>query len=189
MTKTEKDKMLAGEAFDGWDPDLVTERDRAREVLSQYNNTTPKDIELRNQILEKLVVKSGVAYIEPNFRCDYGYNIILGRNFYANFDCVFLDGNKIEIGDDVQLGPGVHIYTASHPLDPEERANGVEFAFPVKIGSNVWIGGHSTILPGVTIGNNSIIGAGSLVNKDVPANVVVAGNPAKVIKEIPVKNK
>ncbi|MNC32530.1 Maltose O-acetyltransferase [compost metagenome] len=124
------------------------------------------------------------AYIEPSFRCDYGYNIFLGKNFYANFDCVILDVCPVHIGDNCMLAPGVHIYTATHPLDAETRNSGVEFGKPVTIGHNVWIGGRAVINPGVTIGDNVVVGSGSVVTKDIPANAVVAGNPARVIKMV-----
>ncbi len=123
-------------------------------------------------------------YLEPNLRCDYGYNIHVGENFYANFDCVFLDVCEIRIGDNCFIAPGVHIYTATHPLDPNERSSGVEYGKPVKIGNNVWIGGRAVINPGVTIGDNVVIASGAVVTKDVPDNVVVGGNPAKIIKPI-----
>ena len=123
-------------------------------------------------------------YIEPNFRCDYGYNIHVGHNFFANFDCVFLDVCDIRIGDNCLVGPGVHIYTATHPLDIEQRLSGVEFGKAVRIGNNVWIGGRAVINPGVTIGDNAVIASGAIVVKDVPANTVVGGNPAVVIKTL-----
>lgn len=123
-------------------------------------------------------------YIEPNIRFDYGYNTYVGENFYANFNCVILDVCEVRIGDNCLLAPGVHIYTATHPLHPVERVSGKEFGKPVKIGDNAWIGGNAVINPGVTIGNNVVIASGSVVTKDIPDNVVVGGNPAKIIKHI-----
>ncbi len=148
--------------------------------------TTPPPDEKteRQNILAELLGQSEGAYIEPSFRCDYGYNISLGKNFYANFDCVMLDVCPVRIGDNCMLAPGVHIYTATHPLDAEERNSGVEFGKPVTIGNNVWIGGRAVINPGVTIGDNVVVASGAVVTKDVPANVVVGGNPAKIIKTL-----
>ncbi|QEU60679.1 hypothetical protein KDRO_D03730 [Kluyveromyces lactis] len=189
MTRSEKEKMLIGEPYLCMDPELVEERLKARRLVYDFNQSKPEDEALRERILDKLLGKHDNAFIEPNFRCDYGSNITVGKNFYANFDCIMLDVCKIEIGDDVLLGPGVHIYTASHALDPIERSKGVEFGIPVKIGNRVWIGGNVTILPGVTIGDNAVIGSGSVITKDVDANVVVAGNPAKFIKHIELNKK
>lgn len=178
----EKRKMIAGEHYHPGDETLRAERMRARHLIYQYNHTTPDERAVRKALLGQ----GDGAYIEPSFRCDYGYNIFLGANFYANFDCVMLDVCPIHIGDNCMLAPGVHIYTATHPLDPDERNSGVELGKPVVIGHNVWIGGRAVINPGVTIGNNVVVGAGAVVVKDVPDNVVVGGNPARVIKSIPV---
>ncbi|MCA1921673.1 DapH/DapD/GlmU-related protein, partial [Buttiauxella noackiae] len=145
----------------------------------------PDEKAIRSELLEQLLGQSLDAYIEPSFRCDYGYNIFLGKNFYANFDCVILDVCPVHIGENCMLAPGVHIYTATHPLDAVTRNSGVEFGKPVTIGNNVWIGGRAVINPGVTIGDNVVIGAGSVVTKDIPANSVVAGNPARLIKMVP----
>ena len=146
-------------------------------------NETEKEA-LRREILEELLGQVGEnIFIEPTFKCDYGYNIKVGDNFYANFDCVILDVCPVTIGKNVFLAPGVHIYTATHPLDAEERCSGAEYGKPVTIGDNVWLGGRSVIAPGVTIGNNVVVAAGAVVVKDVPDNVVVGGNPAKIIKE------
>lgn len=183
--KTEKEKMLAGELYESWDETLASERLHARREIQNFN-TLPFDQEKeRVAILKALFGKTdGWLKIEPNFRCDYGYNIFVGKNFFANFDCVFLDVCKIEFGDDCMLGPGVHIYTASHPLAAEERIKGPEYGAPVTIGHRVWIGGRAVILPGVTIGDNVVVASGAVVTKDVPDNVVVGGNPAKIIKEL-----
>lgn len=183
--KTEKQKMLAGEPYFAGDEQLTEERNRARRLIYTYNNTSPDELEARQEILSHLFGAVGESiFIEPSFKCDYGYNIYVGENFYANFDCVMLDVCKIEIGDNCLLAPGVHIYTATHPLDAVRRTNGVELGKPVKIGHNVWVGGRAVINPGVTIGDNAVIASGAVVVKDVPANVLVGGNPARVIKKI-----
>ncbi|MFC0189611.1 maltose acetyltransferase domain-containing protein [Fictibacillus aquaticus] len=185
--KTEKEKMLAGELYVASDKQLVEERTRARRLTRLFNETTEAEEEQRLALLKELFGSvEGSYYIEPTFRCDYGYNIHLGKNFFANFDCCMLDVCEIVIGDNVLLAPGVHIYTATHPVHPAERAAGPEFGKPVTIGNNVWIGGRAVINPGVTIGDNAIIASGAVVIKDVPANAVVGGNPAKVIKMITV---
>ncbi|MCD7034217.1 maltose O-acetyltransferase [Metabacillus sp. GX 13764] len=183
--KTEKQKMLDGELYLAADPELVKERVRARKLTRLYNQSVETDEDTRIDILKKLFGKTGeTIYIEPVFRCDYGYNIHVGENFYANFDCTILDVCQVTIGDNCMLAPGVHIYTATHPLDPIERNSGAEFAKPVVIGDNVWIGGRAVINPGVTIGNNAVIASGAVVTKDVPDYAVVGGNPARIIKYI-----
>ncbi|CAH0394450.1 unnamed protein product [Bemisia tabaci] len=184
----EKRKMIAGEMYIAEDSTLVAERIRARRLVHKYNQLGPDDEELRQKILTELLPPFKKAFIEPDFRCDYGYNIFLGDNFYANFGCVMLDVCPIRIGKNCMLAPNVHIYTATHPLDPIERNSGKEYAKPVTIGDNVWIGGCAIINPGVTIGDNAVIGSGAVVTKDVPANAVVGGNPAKVIKMVPVQS-
>jgi len=184
--RTEKEKMLSGELYQAGDPELVRDRLNARRLTRLYNQTLENEWEQRTQLLRELFGSTGSQlYIEPAFRCDYGYNIHVGDNFYANFDCVFLDVCDIRIGDNCFIAPGVHIYTATHPLNAGERISGAEYGIPVTIGDNVWIGGRAVINPGVTIGNNVVIASGAIVTKDVPDNVVVGGNPAKVIKAIP----
>ncbi|TNV20641.1 maltose O-acetyltransferase [Buttiauxella sp. B2] len=182
----EKQKMIAGELYRPDDQQLRDDRIYARHLIHRFNHTAPDEKAVRAQLLGQLLGQSGDAYIEPSFRCDYGYNIYLGKNFYANFDCVILDVCPVHIGDNCMLAPGVHIYTATHPLDAETRNSGVEFGKPVTIGNNVWIGGRAIINPGVHIGDNVVIGAGSVVTKDIPANSVVVGNPARLIKMVPV---
>lgn len=182
---TEKEKMIRGELYLANDPVLVQERIHARRLTRLYNETTETEQETRTEILRELFGSAGNSiYIEPTFRCDYGYNIHVGENFYANFDCVMLDVCEIRIGKNCFLAPGVHIYTATHPLNPYERISGAEFGKAVTIGDNVWIGGRAVINPGVTIGNNVVIASGAVVTKDVPDNVIVGGNPAKILKEI-----
>ncbi|MCK6256461.1 acetyltransferase [Fictibacillus sp. KIGAM418] len=185
MARTEKEKMIAGEMYLAGDPELINERQAARKLTRIYNQTVETDDEQRVFLLKQLFGSTKKnLYIEPAFRCDYGYNIHVGENFYANFDCVILDICEVRIGDNCLLAPGVHIYTATHPLHPVERNSGSEFGKPVTIGDNVWIGGRAVINPGVTIGDNAIIASGAVVTKDVPANVAVGGNPARIIKTI-----
>lgn len=184
----EKRKMIAGELYLSGDPTLRADRLRARQLLHRYNHSAPNAQEERQHILADLFGRAGDAYIEPSFRCDYGYNIFLGAGFYANFDCVMLDVCPIHIGDNCMLAPGVHIYTATHPLDAEARNSGQEYGKPVTIGHNVWIGGRAVINPGVTIGDNAVIASGAVVTKDVPASTVVGGNPAQIIKRLPPPN-
>ncbi|MGG7142330.1 maltose acetyltransferase domain-containing protein [Clostridium nigeriense] len=182
---TEKEKMIKGEMYLADDEVLVKERLNARRLFREFNSTLETELEKRTEILKELFGEvAGKIYIEPAFKCDYGYNIKVGENFYANYDCVMLDVCPITIGNNVFLAPGVHIYTATHPLDPIERNSGYEYGKPVKIGDNVWLGGRTVICPGVTIANNVVVAAGAVVTKDVPDNVVVGGNPAKIIKSI-----
>lgn len=183
--KTEKAKMLAGELYRSLDPELVADTERAQRLVAQYNATPGVAAEIRLALLHQLFGSLGDgAVIRPPFACDYGYNIRLGRNAFMNFNCVFLDCASIEIGDNLQMGPAVQIYTATHPLEADVRRSGLESARPVSIGHDVWIGGGAIILPGVTIGDRSVIGAGSVVVHDVPAAKVVAGNPARIIREL-----
>lgn len=181
--KTEKEKMLSGELYIAADPQLVNERLNARRLTRLFNQSLETEDALRAELLRQLLGSCGKnLYIEPPFRCDYGYNIHVGENFYANFDCVFLDVCEIRIGDNCFMGPGVHLYTATHPIDPIERTSGAEYGIPISIGHNVWIGGRAILNPGVSIGDNVVIASGAVVTKSVPANVVVGGNPAKIIK-------
>jgi len=182
--KTEKEKMLHGEFYFSGDSLLVEERIKVRKLLQEYNFSEPHDFEKRFEILKKIMICEGSCFIEPPFYCDYGYNIRVGKNFYANFSCTILDVCEVKIGNDVMFGPHVQIYTATHPLIASERAKGLEFGKPIEIGDHVWIGGGAIICPGVKIGRNSTIGAGAVVTKDVEENVFVAGNPAKVIKRL-----
>ncbi|WED28634.1 sugar O-acetyltransferase [Vibrio sp. DW001] len=183
--RTEKEKMLAGEAYLAWDKELYSERVACRKTLQILNNSLPNSDEWKASITQLISNATDDTYIEPPFRCDYGGNIRVGKNFYANFNCIILDVNRVDIGDNVLLAPNVQIYTAGHPTDVKSRVEeGVEFGLPITIGDNVWIGGGVIICPGVSIGTNSVIGAGAVVTKDVPENVVAAGNPCRVIKKI-----
>jgi maltose O-acetyltransferase len=183
--KTEKEKMLAGEMYNPADPLLIIEREEARRMVRIYNQTIETEGDKRTKILKDLLGSTGeTVYMEPNIRFDYGYNTRVGENFYANFDCTILDVCEVRFGDNCMLGPSVQIYTATHPIHPTERKSGEEYAKPITIGNNVWIGGSAVINPGVTIGNNVVIASGAVVIKNVPDNVIVGGNPAKVIKQI-----
>ena len=183
--KTEKEKMLAGELYDAQDEQLTAERTRARLLIKALNDSREDKPEERLRIQEELLPSSGKGlWLQPPFFCDYGYNIITGEKVFFNFNCILLDVAPITIGSRVLFGPNVQVYTATHPVDYRERASGLEFAKPITIGDDVWIGGSVVICPGVTIGNRSIIGAGSVVTKDIPADVIAAGNPCRVIRPV-----
>lgn len=179
----EKSKMIAGKKYDLADPQLVLERARTNRICTKYNKRSFNEIDMRSRLLRKLLHTKGRFWIKPPFYCDYGYNITIGESVMLNYGCVILDVCSVSIGDHTLIGPNTHIYTACHSLDAQERLNDVEFGKPVTIGANVWIGGNCCILPGVTIGDNTIIGAGSIVTKDIPANVIAAGNPCRVIRK------
>ncbi len=181
---SEKEKMLNGEWYNAEDSELVKERIRAKTLCYEYNNTKPDEIEKKQQILKELLNLETNATIETPFKCDYGYNIKIGKNFFANYNLIILDTAKVEFGDNVFLGPNCSFYPPEHPLDAKTRNTFIEIGKPIKVGNNVWIGGSVTILGGVTIGDNCVIGAGSIVTKDIPANSVAVGNPCKIIKTI-----
>ncbi|MFZ4105891.1 sugar O-acetyltransferase [Flavobacterium sp.] len=182
--KTEKEKMLAGEVYFGNDKELVAERTKAKRLLHKLNVTEYIMNGNSRNIVQQLLPNSNKRiYIEPPFHCDYGYNIHSGENVYFNVNCVILDSTKITIGSNVLIGPGVHIYSSTHPLDANERRI-IQISKPVSIGSDCWIGGNAVICPGVTIGNGCTIGAGSVVTKDIPANSLAVGNPARVIRNL-----
>ena len=182
---TEKERMLQGKPYKGFSEQLLEERQYAKELVFDVNALRPSDLEKRHEILQRLLgIVGDNFFIEPPFRCDYGYNIQVGRNFYANYNCTILDCAKVTIGDNVLFGPNVSLFTAGHPLHFEPRNAGLEHAFPITIGHNVWIGGGVIINPGITIGDNVVVGSGSVVTKDLPANSVAVGNPCKVIREI-----
>ena len=183
---TEKEKMLAGMTYSAVDQQLLEELNTVKEIIHRYNSISPSATKERLSILKGLLGHIGDDEIIINqpFYCDYGKQISVGRRFFANFNLTILDEASVTIGDDCFIGPNVSIYTACHSTDPVERNTRMEWAEPVSIGDNVWIGGSVTILPGVTIGNNVTIGAGSVVTKDIPDNVVAVGNPCKVIKRL-----
>jgi maltose O-acetyltransferase len=184
MTLNEKEKMLAGELYRSTDHDLQAAMATAQQQLRRLNAIPNEDAEQRFSALEALLghVGNGTQIKSP-FACDYGAHISIGRNGFVNYGCVFLDCNLIAIGDDAQIGPGVHIYAAFHPVDPALRRSGLETAKPVVIGHNVWLGGSCVICPGVTIGDNTVIGAGSVVLRDVPPGCVAVGNPCRIVRK------
>ncbi|MGB0467669.1 MAG: sugar O-acetyltransferase [Pontibacterium sp.] len=181
---TEKEKMQATAYFNALDPALVNERKRAKALCFEYNQLHPDQKGKRQQQLSKLLGKSSKSVIEAPFFCDYGYNIQVGKNFYANHQCIILDAAEVIIGDNVMLGPGVQISTTEHPLNTEQRLQGLTIARPVHIGDNVWIGMGAQILSGVSIGTNSVIAAGAVVTKDIAENVLAAGVPACVVRHL-----
>ena len=182
---SEKEKMLSGKAYKAFGEELFNERQYAKEQLFIFNALAPSEVDKRNEVIRRILGKTKQKFfIEPPFRCDYGYNIELGENFYSNYNLIILDCAKVTIGDNVLAGPNVAIYTAGHPLHNELRNQEYEYAFPVSIGNNVWIGGNVVINPGISIGDNCVLGSGSVVTKDIPSNVLAAGNPCKVIREI-----
>lgn len=183
--RSEKSKMLAGELYLASDPELVRERANARQLCRRYNASMEDEPDLRLHILQELLgTVSEDVYIESSFKCDYGYNIHLGKNFYANFDLIILDVCEVKIGDHCLIGPRVSILTATHPIDPDLRRSGQELGKPIAIGHNVWIGGGAIINPGVTIGDNAVIASGAVVTKDVADGCVVGGVPAKILKHV-----
>ncbi len=183
---TEKEKMLAGEIYDAnYDPQLIAERMECKMACREYNLLPPDDAEGRRRLLDRIIGNiAGDVLIEQPFLCDYGYNIRLGKNFYANFNMVILDEAPVTFGDNVFVAPGCGFYTAGHPVDAAQRNRGLEYARPISVGNNVWIGAQVAVLPGVSIGDNCVIGAGSVVTRDIPANSVAVGNPCRVIMAI-----
>ncbi len=181
---TELQKMLAGELYDASDGLLMEMRAEARRLLARYNALMAGTREERSGVLRELLGRCSSIDIQPPFYCDYGKHLLVGANCFMNFDCVILDCSWVRIGDNVQLGPAVQVYTAYHPLVAAERIKGPELASPVTIGDNVWIGGGAIICPGVTIGNDTTIGAGSVVTRNIPAGVFAAGNPCRVVRTL-----
>jgi maltose O-acetyltransferase len=182
--QSEREKMLAGSLYDPMDPELVRDRDRARDLCQDLNATREGQLEERRDLLRRLFGRGGeTVWMQPPFFCDYGTNILLGERVFFNFNCVVLDVCRVTIGDFTLFGPAVQIYTATHPLNAELRRT-QEFAKPIEIGSDVWVGGGAIICPGVTIGSKSVIGAGSVVTRDIPQGVFAAGNPCRVIREL-----
>lgn len=182
----EKEKMFKGMIYDANnDSTLIAERLECKEKCRDYNELRPKDMQGRTALLKSILGNiAGDILIEQPFYCDYGYNISVGKNFYANFNLVILDEAPVTFGDNVFIAPNCSFYTAGHPTDPTERNKGLEYARPISVGNNVWIGGNVCVLPGVTIGDNCVIGAGSVVVKDIPTGSIAVGNPCKVIKSI-----
>lgn len=189
--ETEKMKARAGRLYDAnYDAELLKEREACADMTYELNRLRPSQEEERKAILRKLLGKTQKEFtIVSPFFCDYGYNIEIGDHFFMNMDCVILDGAKVTFGDHVYVAPHCGFYTAGHPLDVTQRNQGLEYAYPITIGNNVWIGAHVCVLPGVSIGDNTVIGAGSVVTKDIPAHVLAAGNPCRVLREITEKDK
>ncbi|WP_326983842.1 sugar O-acetyltransferase [Chryseobacterium sp. MYb264] len=182
---TEKEKCKQELMYNANDEQLTNERIAIKDLCQEYNQLKNSDTENRTQLIKKILGKTKENIcIEPNFWCDYGYNIEVGENFYANHNLVILDCAKVTFGDNVFIGPNCSFYTANHPLDVKQRNAGLETAHPITVGDNVWFGGNVVVIPGVRIGNNSVIGAGSVVTKDIPDNVLAVGSPCKVIKKI-----
>ncbi|MGM9630702.1 sugar O-acetyltransferase [Butyricicoccus sp.] len=183
---TEKEKRAQGLLYDAnYNPEISQELLACKDICFQYNQILPSHEEERCALMKQLLGKTGKAFcIQPPFWCDFGYNIEIGENFYANHGCIILDGAKVTFGDNVFVAPNCGFHTAGHPLDVEQRNQGLEYAWPITVGDNVWIGANVTVLPGVTIGSGSVIGAGSVVNRDIPSGVIAAGNPCRVVREI-----
>lgn len=181
-----KERMIANLPYKPWLDGLKEECIENKKKVYRYNNLPPDAFEEREALLREILGKTEEGYIniESPFHCDYGYNIEVGKNFFANYNFIVLDVGKVKIGDNVMMGPNVGIYTAGHPLHPDSRNSGYEYGIDVTIGDNVWIGGNVCIMPGVKIGNNVVIGAGSVVTKDIPDNMIAAGNPCHVVREI-----
>lgn len=177
--------MLANLPYKAWMDGLEEERIENKKKIYEYNNLPPEQWDRKTELLKNILGKTGeYVHINAPFHCDYGYNIEVGENFFANYNLVILDVGKVRIGDNAQIAPNVSIYTAGHPIHPDSRNSGYEYGIDVTIGDNVWIGGNVCIMPGVTIGDNVVIGAGSVVTKDLPDNVIAVGNPCKVVREI-----
>lgn len=184
--KTEKEKFLAGEPYYIFDAELANDEKRARHLCRLINDLEDDAMPQKQNLVRQLFGSVGEnPYLQPNFRCDFGYNIHVGDNFICNYDSVILDIAPVHIGDNCLFGPHVQLYAASHPLDPQRRSAWIGEGAPITIGDNVWLGGGATILPGVTLGDNVVVGANSTVTKSFGANVVIAGNPAQVIKQVP----
>ena len=181
----QKERMLSGLPYKAWLDGLTGEREACKALIYEFNHLKPEDRPRIPELLKKLFGKTGKSiWIEPPFHCDYGWNIEAGENFSANYGLTILDVGKVTFGDNVMLAPNVSIYTAGHPVHPDSRNSGYEYGIPITIGNNVWIGGNVVILPGVTVGNNVVIGAGSVVTKDIPDDVIAAGNPCRILRKI-----
>ncbi len=184
---TEKEKCAAGLLYNAnYDSQLIAEREKCKDLCFDLNNMRPSMVKEREALLRTLLGKAGKRFeILSPFYCDYGYNIEIGENFFANHNLTILDGAKVKFGDNVFIAPSCGFHTAGHPIDAKSRNEGLEYACPITVGDNVWIGANVTVLPGVTIGNNVVIGAGSVVNKDIPSHSIAVGNPCRVIKSVP----
>ena len=181
----QKERMLAGLPYKAWMDGLAEERLENQKRLYVYNHLPPERWEERPRLLKAILGKTGRdIHIEAPFRCDYGYNIQVGENFYANYNLTILDVGKVSIGSNVLCAPNVSLYTAGHPIHPESRRSGYEYGIPITIGDDVWLGGDTVVLPGVTIGDRVVIGAGSVVTRDIPSDTLAAGNPCRVIRAI-----
>ena len=181
----QKERMLAGLPYKAWLDGLSEERLENKKRVYRYNHLPPEALEEQDALIRQILGRTGkTVHIEAPFHCDYGYNIEVGENFFANYNLVILDVGRVTIGKNAQIAPNVAIYTAGHPIHPDSRNSGYEYGIPVTIGDNVWIGGNVCVMPGVTIGSNVVIGAGSVVTRDIPDNVIAAGNPCRVIREI-----
>lgn len=181
----QKERMLAGLPYKAWLDGLTEERDANKVRIWRYNQLSPADREARDKLIREIIGKYGKSVsFEAPFHCDYGWNIEVGENFYANYNCTILDVGHVKIGKNAMFAPNVSIFTAGHPVHPDSRNSGYEYGIPVTIGDNVWLGGGVIVTPGVTIGNNVVIGAGSVVTKDIPDNVIAVGNPCRVLRAI-----
>ena len=181
----QKERMLAGLPYKAWLDGLPEDRLENKKKLYAYNSLSPEEDNKMDGLIRLILGKAGEnAHIEPPFYCDYGKNIEVGKNFFANYNCTILDVGKVVIGDNVMFAPNVSIYTAGHPVHPDSRNSGYEYGISITIGNQVWIGGNTVINPGVTIGSNVVIGAGSVVTRDIPDNTIAVGNPCKVLREI-----
>ena len=182
---TQKERMLANLPYRAGGAELAADRLACRKKTYAYNHLPPGDPEEADRLLRSILGRAGDHILmEPPFQCDYGYNISIGDHFFSNFNLIILDVGHVRIGDNVQIAPNVGIYTAGHPLHPDSRNSGYEYGIDITIGDNVWIGAHCVILPGVTVGSNVVLGAGSVVTKDLPDNVLAAGNPCRVIRSV-----
>ena len=181
----QKQRMLANLPYKAWLDGLSEERLANQRRIYEYNLIPPEEAGRRNALIRQILGKTGAhVHVQPPFHCDYGCNIEVGENFFSNYNLTILDVARVRIGDNAQIAPNVSIYTAGHPVHPDSRNSGYEYGIDVTIGDNVWIGGNACVLPGITIGDNAVIGAGSVVTRDIPANVIAAGNPCRVIREI-----
>lgn len=181
----QKERMLANLPYKAWLDGLSEERLENKKRIYRFNHMPPEEWDRQDELLKQILGRTGrFAHVEPPFHCDYGYNIEVGENFFANYNLTVLDVARVRIGANAQIAPNVSIYTAGHPIHPDSRNSGYEYGIDVTIGDNVWLGGNACVMPGVTIGNNVVIGAGSVVTKDIPDNVIAVGNPCRVVREI-----